>query len=258
MSPPPKGYDSATSVPALRRAVQILDLVTEHGASLSSADIARRLRIPKSTCHGLINAMVELGLLNRTSGGSVRIGPKSFRWGYAFFADVSPVEEFQEVCQHDASLKDVTVTLSVLEGRDVVYVGCKNSDAPLGLTFRIGMRLPAVYTATGKAMLSTVPDEDLDEMFKDRWPQPLTPHGVGSLDGLRAELSEVRERGYSIDDGQIRDGMLCIGAPIRDHTGRSTAGVAASILLGEATAEEVDRLGEKMLGIAAVLAARLG
>jgi DNA-binding IclR family transcriptional regulator len=68
----------------------------------------------------------------------------------------------------------------MLDGAEVVYLACQNGDRPLGVTFRIGMRLPAPYTATGKAMLSTLPTAEVRHLFADGMPPPLTRASVAT------------------------------------------------------------------------------
>jgi len=251
---PPQGE----SVPALRRAVKILDFVSTAGAPPTAADLARALGLPKSSAHGLLATMAELGLLARAADGTFRVGAHPMHWANGFLAQFDLVGEFQRYFAEHAELSSHTVTLSVLEGRDVVYLACRNSAAPLGFTFRIGMRLPAPFTATGKILLSALPDEALRQRFGKTWPQGLTGHSVPGLAAFLVEMQATRERGYSIDDGQIREGMHCIGAPIRDFSGAPVAGIAVSLLDHEATPEAVREIGTRLAAVAAALSRRLG
>jgi DNA-binding IclR family transcriptional regulator len=57
------------------------------------------------------------------------------------------------------------VNLSVLTGGEVMYVSCRQGTDPLGARFHEGWRLPAVFTATGKAILSTMPDDEVVELL---------------------------------------------------------------------------------------------
>ncbi|OLP58880.1 IclR family transcriptional regulator [Xaviernesmea oryzae] len=246
------------TVPALRRAVAILDHLATCGEPVSPATLTKALGLPKSTAHGLILVLDELDLIARTPQGLLRLGPRSLRWSNAFLAQSDLVEEFRRHLAADESLSDHSVTLSVLDGTDVVYLACRNGAAPLGITFRIGMRLAAPFTATGKAMFSGMADADVRRILKGTWPDLLTPRSVASLDVFLAELEATRARGYSIDDGQVRLGMACVGAAVRDAQGQPVAGVALSFMEGEASPQTLDRLGGRLRGIAEALSRSLG
>lgn len=249
---------ASESVPALRRAVRILDFVGSAASAPSAAEITRALGLPKSTAHGLLAAMVEMDLLARLPGGMFRLGPRLIRWTSAFLGQFDLVEEFQRYFAERDDFRAYSITLTMLEERDVTYLACRNSAAPLGFTFRIGMRLPAVFTATGKMMLSARTEDELRRLFGGEWPKPLTSRGVGSLDGFLVEMEEIRRRGYSVDDGQIREGMVCVGAAVRDFSGKPVAGIAISLLEQEAQPAVVDELGNRLRRVADELSARLG
>ncbi|ASQ12687.1 helix-turn-helix domain-containing protein [Sinorhizobium meliloti] len=249
---------SVDSVPALRRAVSILDLVTNSSEAMSAADITRAMSLPKSTAHGLLGVMTELRLLVRNQDGTFRLGPRPMRWANGFLSEMDIVSIFRDYFASDTTLTSYTVTLTVLDGDEVVYIGCRNSDQPLGHTFRIGMRLPAPFTATGKILLSELPEDKLEALFSSSFPPPISSRSVKNLTLLRQELADIRTRGFSVDDGQIREGMICIGTAVRDYTGSAVAGIAISLLESETTPAIIESLGEKIRRSAAILSEQLG
>ncbi|WP_315858330.1 IclR family transcriptional regulator [Rhizobium leguminosarum] len=249
---------SVDSVPALRRAVSILDLVTNSGGAMSAADITRAMSLPKSTAHGLLGVMVELGLLVRKQDGTYRLGPHPMRWAHGFLSEMDIVSIFRNYFASDTTLSPYTVTLTTLDRDEVVYIDCRNSDQPLGHTFRIGMRLPATFTATGKMLLSEMPEDKLEALFSANFPPPITSRSVKNLGLLRQELADIRTRGFSIDNGQVREGMICIGTAVRDHTRCAVAGIAISLLESETTPVLIESLGETMRRSAAILSEQLG
>jgi len=180
------------------------------------------------------------------------------RWANAFLAQTDLANEFTSLCERGEVSADETFTLSVLDGREVMYIACRNSSAPLGVTFRIGMRLPVEFPATGKAILSTMTDREVRDLLSDGWPKPLTRHSVTDIDDLLRELEETRRRGFSIDNGQIREGMYCYGVPIRDSSNRVVAGLAVSLLAMLANEQDVKRVTENLRLLAHHLSVRLG
>lgn len=248
----------AAQAPALRRAVQILDLVSDAKTALTFTDIVSQLSLPKSSAHGLCGVLTELGLLMRTPSGTYRLGARSMRWANGFLRRTDVVSEFQQLLQEQPLLSAFTVTLTVLEGTQVVYLACANSHNALGFTFRIGMRLPAPFTATGKAILSTFTDSEINARFKNQWPKALTPNSV--TDGIQFSeaLAATRLRGFAIDMGEVREGMLCLGAPVKDASGLVCAGLAVSMLAAESNEEHIQNTGEVLIRMARILSSRLG
>lgn len=248
--------------PAVGRAVRILDLVARNSRPLTATELARDTGLPKSSLHGLCETLIQLRLLQRMGNGSLAMGPHVMTWANAFLAHTNILQEFHVAWQESGLFTMETVTLSVLDGRDVVYIACQNGNRPLDVTFRNGMRLPAPYTATGKAMLSTLPDDEVRSLLEGTpWPSPLTRHSVANLDALMPELAQCRLNGFSIDDAQVRDGMHCFGAAVFDASNqqRAVAGLAVSFLKVDLDRpDKVDQIGRDIRALADRLSARMG
>ncbi|MGO1163488.1 IclR family transcriptional regulator [Brucella pseudogrignonensis] len=245
-------------VPAVMRASQILDCVAESRDGIKLSDLVRKTGLPKSSVHGLCQTLTHLKLLKLNGDGCFTMGPQSVRWANVFLAKSDIVDAFHEAVAEAAGLEAYTLTLSQLEGAEVIYLSCRNSSAPLGITFRIGMRVPAVFTATGKAMLSSMIPQDRARHLPSDWPKPITPSSVQSLRNLEAEMAEVKTKGYSLDDGQLREGMFCIGASICDRPNHPAAGIALSMMAAEARPEIIETMGARVRALADSVAERMG
>jgi IclR family transcriptional regulator, blcABC operon repressor len=258
--PQERSAPSHRQVPALVRAKRILDHLSVDGRTEGVSELARSLSLPKSSIHGLCTTLADLGVLARVGPAQFSIGPHVLAWANAFQSQSSLVAEFQRLSMgRRAILKDEALNLTVLSGSSVLYVACRNGSSPLGLSFRTGMSLPAVYTATGKAMLSTFPSEEVDELYGDNWPKGFTKSSVRSLKAFKRELEEVRSRGYSIDNGQLREGMFCFGAPVFGADSQTAiAGIAVGLLSVDVTRETAERYGNDVLRFANELSRRLG
>ncbi|MDT6939301.1 IclR family transcriptional regulator [Brucella pseudogrignonensis] len=245
-------------VPAVMRASQILDCVAESRDGIKLSDLVRKTGLPKSSVHGLCQTLTHLKLLKLNGDGCFTMGPQSVRWANVFLAKSDIVDAFHEAVAEAAGLEAYTLTLSQLEGAEVIYLSCRNSSAPLGITFRIGMRVPAVFTATGKAMLAAMSEQELVCHLPLDWPTPITPSSVQSLKQLGSEIAEIRKRGYSVDDGQLREGMYCIGASICDRPDHPAAGIALSMMAAEARPEIIATMGARVRALADSVAERMG
>lgn len=246
-------------VPALVRATRILDAMSSDVRPKGISELARSLALPKSTVHGLCRTLVELGLLLRVGPSQFAIGPHVLAWANAFQSQSDLTVEFTRIWDELKAFPRETVTLSVLSGTEVLYIACRNGANALGVSFRVGMRLPAAFTATGKAMLATMPDSHVRRIFSGAWPEPMSRRSVRSVKELVKELEGTRERGFSIDNGQTREGAYCFGAPVFDASGSiAVAGVAVALLAIDVNEERTAQAGKAIRTVAASLSRRLG
>lgn len=246
-------------VPAVERATRILDLVARKRSYANLSDLSRELGIAKSTLHTLCRTLVELNLLIRRSDQTYQLGPHLMRWSNAFTQQSDVATEFASIWDKESEMPGATITLSVLEGSEVVYIAARNSDVSHSLMdFRAGMRLPAAFTATGKSFLSHMKDFEVKRLYADGLPEPRTPHSVQSLDQLLSELCETRENGYSVDNQQVAEGLICFGASVLDSRNVPIAGVAVSLLADDISEKDRKKIIMNIRRIASKLSARMG
>ena len=224
---------SSTAVPALDKTFQILDLITDSSQPLTAAHIAKELGLPRSSTHNILQSLLTKHVIYKDPESRFYLGSYLMYWAGKYEQQQGVVQLFKDLIVQYPVLLQHTVTLSKLDLGEVVFLACHESPAPLGFTFRAGVRVPAVFSATGKAMLSTLSMGSIKSLYKDAFPTPMTQHGVKNFTDLATELAAIQESRVSLDDGQLRDGMYCLGTYIRNASGNAVAGMAVSFLQGE-------------------------
>ena len=250
--------EGAPLVPAVERACSIMDLVARSPQSLTASEIARELNIAKSSAHSLCATLSQLNLLIRRSDQSFQLGAHLMRWANAFSERSDVAAEFSTIWDEGTQLPGATITLSVLEGTEVVYIAARNSHVLPNFEFRAGMRLPAAFTATGKALLSYMNDFEVKHLYDADFPSPLTARSPKSLDELLKDIEACRKRGYSIDDEGVKEGMVCFGYPVLNSRNRPIAGLAVSLPKRDFGDAEIKQIVSNVRGIAKKISSRLG
>jgi IclR family transcriptional regulator, KDG regulon repressor len=122
------------------------------------------------------------------------------------------------------NLTQETVQLAVLDGREVVYVERRESPHTVRLFGRIGNRAPVHCTGTGKLLLAFLPPDELERRLDGLRLVRRTPYTITSIDTLRAELDQIRSRGWgwgweeNVNESEM--GVASISAPIRTGPAR--------------------------------------
>jgi DNA-binding IclR family transcriptional regulator len=129
--------------------------------------------------------------------------------------------------------------LVVLHGADVLYVLEERAPGRPPLVTDVGVRLPAHLTASGRAILASLPAAQVTALYpgKDAFTSR-TGTGPRSPTELRRLLSTTRQRGYATEDGEVTEGFASIAAPI--DAGTIHAAVAVTWESREAVGELVD------------------
>lgn len=202
---------------SVRNAARLLKEFSHTDRELGVSDLARRLELTTSTVHRLLATLTEERLLERgRAAGTYRLGLAMYDLG----ASVASHPDLHEAAMPAmAGLRHSTgetVQLAVLDGLESVYVERLESPHTVRIFARVGTRLPATTTSTGKVLLAALPAEELDRRLAGWEPQRPTPHSVADLATLRRRLAEVAERGWADNREESRVGVASVGAPVRD------------------------------------------
>jgi DNA-binding IclR family transcriptional regulator len=246
-------------VPAVDRAVRLVDELAATREPLGLAELARRLSLPKSSVHGLLATLVAHGLARRSSNGEFSLGPRPLQWAGAYEAQSDILRAFHQLAGSRAALGAETVMLAELEGTEVRYLACRPGTRPLAVNFRVGGRFPAACTSSGKAMLAFLPPEQAGLLLADAPLPRLTRHSVRSLTALQRQLAQARQQGWAMDDEETAEGMQCFGAPVfGPREPRAQAAVAVSVIKAGLSAERRQALISAISGLARDLSGALG
>lgn len=225
-----------SQVPAASRTLRVLRFLASQPDPVPLDRIMRACDLPRSTAYHLVNTMIDEGfVVHLEDERRYGLGVAAFEVGSGFARQ----EPLQRIARRPlAALVDETGYgghLAVLHGRDVLYVLEERAPGRPPLVTDVGVRLPSHLTASGRAILMALPASQVRALYPDR-SAFADRRGTGptSLSALRTLLSEARQRGYAVEDGDVSEGLASVAAPVLDHNGHPVAAVAVTFPTGEA------------------------
>jgi IclR family KDG regulon transcriptional repressor len=228
----------------LDRVVQILACFTSESPEMQFAQIQSRIDLHKSTLYRLIEAMKSHGLLGQDKEtGKYFPGLKLFEVGILAVGRLQVSKCATSTLEQLVVQTGETAHLCILDGHEVVYIDKVESHQTLRMPSNIGRRNPAYCTGVGKAILAHLAEEEIEKYLSQVSLRALTKKTIVTPNELRKELKETLLRGYSVDDEEISEGLRCIGAPIRDFSGKVIAGVSIAGPIMRITKTKVPELG---------------
>jgi IclR family acetate operon transcriptional repressor len=257
--PGTRGVSPRYRIQAIERAVSILNAFSPEDPELGVTELAERLGLHKSTVHRFMVNLDAAGLVERNPRtGRYRLGLRIFELGGLVMQQMNLWDEalpFLEGLVHDSG---ETGHLAVLDGGEAIYIERVEARRALRVPSAIGRGYPAHATNLGKVLLADLPRERVEEIVAERGLAAYTPHTITDLEGLEAELERIRVLGYAIDNEEYDEGLRCIGAPVRDHSGHVVAALGIGGPVTRITPDRVDELAELVMTAARGLSRRLG
>lgn len=216
-------------IQSVDRALQILEVFSEKRKELGVTEIANILDIHKSTVFGLLATLENRGYLEQNpESGKYRLGLKLFELGNLVQAGMDLRETAAPIISRLVEEYGETVHLVICEKGEVVYIDKKESDdSAFRILSYVGRRLPMYCTGVGKCLLAYLPEETVNLVLEKEL-VPFTPNTITDPEKLRAELQEIKSKGYAFDFEEIEMGLRCVAAPIKNHKGEVIAAISLS------------------------------
>ena len=230
-------------VNALLRGMQILELLAAGNRPWSTSDIARKLKLPKSTTSYLLHTLLDQGYVRRNADGDYRLTMRLVELSGQALRSLGIRETAQPVLRKLVAETETTAHLAVLDGAEAVYIERVPSPGFIQVNTWVGRRMPMHSTSVGKALAAYLSDAVLDGLLASHPLEQFTPRTIIAPAKLHQELKKIREAGVSIDDEENTPGIRCVAAPIFGVGGEAAeAPLAAVSLTGPAQLTRGERL----------------
>lgn len=209
-------------VRSIRRALDILSLLSEDKPVVSIRDITDATGLPKTTVLRLVHTLEQSSLLWATPSGYMA-GPGLWRWAYLALRSWQLPPDTQATMRELGARHLETVNLYVL--RDIYRVCVAQQESPRALrhVVKVGDELPLWSGASAKVLLSDAPEALLLRVARR------SPHGEAHLETLLKWAADVRRDGFAVSHGEREEGLSAVAVPV---TGRAGGVVAALALSG--------------------------
>jgi IclR family transcriptional regulator, KDG regulon repressor len=254
-----KSVSDRYRIHVIDRAAQILNCFGFDHQELSVSEIGLRTGLHKSTAHRILMALEYNDLIKQNpETGKYHLGIKLFKLGHQAVSQLN----LREICRpfliRIMNKTKETVHLAVLDENQVLYLDKVEGPHALRMPSRVGRHIPTYCTSLGKAMLSCLEEQEVQQILPKQALKAYTPHTVKNLDGLLAELRAIRKRGYAIDNEEIEIGLRCVGAPIRDYTGAMVGAISVAAPSARLRNQETPIAGRLVMEVAAEISEKLG
>jgi len=246
-------------MPAVRNSISLLRRLAGSARPLSAAALARALNMPRSSIYQMLQVLIDEGLVTHVpEDRTYTLGVGVFELGSAYLRH-QPLEHLARPLLVKLAQKlGETAQLGILQGNETLYLLKEQPLHFTALVTEIGVRLPAHLTASGRSMLAGLPAKQVLAFFSGPASFPsLTGIGPSSIRTLMQVVREDQQRGWSVEEGNVTEGISCIAAAVRDQSGRPVASIVTSFTTTRHVGE-YEAIAKEIVHAANELTHRLG
>jgi len=247
------------SVPALEKALQILQMLATSRSGLSLQEIVQRTGLPRSSVHCILVTLQRQDFLYRNESTSrYMFGLKLFSLANMALSGLRLRDQAAPFLYSLMHQTQLTVHLAILERNEALLVAKVDAPGIVRLATWLGKRMELHCTGLGKALMCHWDEERIDAVIAEHGLPRHNDNTIASVKRLKQDLSKAADRGYAVDDEEDEIGLRCIGVPVFDHTGSVVAAVSVAGTTSQITGENVNDLAGRVMGAAGALSQVLG
>ncbi len=245
--------------PSVKKAFDILRIISLSRGGVGVSELARDLKMAKSTVHGITSALEELGAIIRAPlTKKYKIGPTLLELGRSAFSQIDIADLAKPFMEDLMERTGESVFLGVLNGDRITILDIVESRKELKITSPRGTAISMFAGATGKVFLASMEEDRAIDIIKAKELPTYTKNTITDPDRYLSEIRRARQAGYATDDEEYILGVRAVAAPIQGEGHLSAAiwvvGFKAGLdeerigTLIEETTAAADAIGRKIAG----------
>lgn len=241
---------SKPQVPAAHNVLRILSLLSTTDTPISATRIQRELGLPRSTTYHMLRELEDSGfVVHLEEAGTYGLGLAAYRMAQAYTTQQPLVRLATKPLARIAGLAGGSAHLTRLAGSEIVYLHEVRAPGAVSLVTEVGVRLPALSTASGRIMLAHLPEAERRAVFTSSGER-------GRYSEVREQLSAYRRQGWAGECEEVSRGQESVAVAVLDHLSRPAAALAATFAVGrvdkqlllDALADASEHLREQFFG----------
>lgn len=219
-------------VQSVAKAFRVLTVFDKGHSALTLSQIAQLTDMDVSTAQRFTHTLTQLGYLRKDPATrQFELAIKTLDLAYHYTRGSRLVDRAMPVLLHLSKETEEAVSLTVLDGAEIVFVTRYLSRRMLNTDVISGSRLPAYCTAPGRAILSRLPDAAVRDILARSDLQAFTPSTPVTVDEILARVSTARTNGYAAAFDEIYHGDASVAAPIVGAGGEVLGAVSIAVPL---------------------------
>lgn len=228
-------------IQSVSHALDVLEQFFGVTGEIGVTELSRRLKLHKNNVFRLLATLEARGYIDQNKvTENYRLGLKCLQLGQTYAQQMGFLLQAKAVLDELAKSSHESSFVAVKRGTAVVpldFVESQNAVRVIGL---LGLHLPLHCTASGKVHLAFDSDEGLSQNLPDGLAR-YTDKTVLDRDCVLAQLREVRDLGYAVEQGEFLEEVASVAVPVRDYTRTLVGSLAITGPAHRLTSEKIHR-----------------
>jgi IclR family acetate operon transcriptional repressor len=195
-------------VQSVHRALDVLEALAAAGGTATLSDLAAACGLPVPTLHRLASTLADRGYLRQAPDRRYSLGSRLVPLGTDAHAllGMRALPVLGELAEQTGE----SANLAVLTQGRAEYVAQAPGRHTMRTFTEVGNRVALHCTGVGKALLAAIPPAHASRLIGTGLLEARTATTITDPAALRAEIAQIRDRGYALDEGEMEVGVRCV------------------------------------------------
>ena len=243
------------TVGSVRHAMTLLRCLAAAGAPLTLSTLARRAGLSKPATYNLLSTLVGEQLIGRDDRLRYALSWRLYEYSCAVVEAQRMTGAARQALHELARATGGAVLVSVLDRDGVLYIDREDA-ATIRMRADTGLRSPLHTTASGKVLLTALPELRVDRVLRAGLVAKTTAT-ITDPRALRRELVATKDRGYAVCWEEQEPLLSSVAVPVLRADRSVCAAVAVAFPTVQLRAISPDRLRGRLHAAAAHISAEL-
>ena len=223
---------------SLARGLKVIETFEGHTDGLSPSEIAQQTGFSRAAVRRLLVTLEMLGYAE-TNGRTYTLKTSVLKLGFSYLSSASLPAIAQPILERLSDSIHESVSVSVLEGDEIVYVARASTKRVMSIGLSLGSRLPAYCTSMGRCLLAALPEPAFLAYLNRVELKPITPRTIIDRVFLTDIIRQVRSNGFALIDEELELGLRSVAVPIRSRQGNVIAAMNVGVHAARVSAAEL-------------------
>jgi IclR family KDG regulon transcriptional repressor len=236
-------------VPAIDKCFGILDLLAKSKGPLGISDISKALNFNRSTVFNSIYTLVDHGILAKKDQNKFHFGTRLYALSRAAIKRSDLIQTIHPYLEAINRKTRLMVFLGIRSGARAVIVDKVDSTLDIKVMSEVGMGIPLLAGAGGKALLAQLSDEEIDKILSKNELKKFTPFSCTDKRKYKTMIQKTRKTGIAFDMEEYIEDIRAFAVPVNLNRDDTVAAIWVVGLKNQIKSEQVESYVKYLKGI---------
>lgn len=243
---------------SIEKCFKVIEAITNSESSyLGISKITKITCLDKSSIYRIINTLYDLGYLSKNKNSEYGLSNSFIVVTNRLLSKMDDRKIVGFYLKQISAHTNHFSTFSKIENNRAILIDKEEAKTSLRVHSGIGKTYPLNCSAAGKAYLSLLSDDEINNLYKKITLVKMTENSITDLKKLKEDLKITRLRGYSINNQEHDIYRLSIAVPIKNMEGDFVGTLGISMPAMAQEKNKIDEYGQYLKTISAELSKKL-